>query len=319
MLKGRMIMTTNLTLADYFQQWMETFKKPAISPVTYVKYQNTHKHILNYFGEVKLNKVTRQKYQTALNKFAKTHAKRTTAGFHKQIRAAVLDALEENLLTKDFTRKAIITGRKITKEKVMFHSYSEWKTLIRYTGEGPTSSYNFIIYLSAMTGLRFAEVLGLTLEDIDFKNKLLFVNKTWDYKYHTGFKQTKNDSSIRTIDIDTKTLKVIKEVILIRKFKDPQQKICVDKNDKLPVSATINRYLDKICNKLDIRLISFHGLRHTHASILLFKDVNILSVSKRLGHKDVTTTQSVYLHVIKEMEERETKLIMKIMMTALCD
>lgn len=313
-------MTKNLTLADYFYQWMETFKKPAISSVTYVKYQNTHKHIQDYFGNIKLNNVTRQHYQMTLNRFAQNHAKRTTAGFHKQIRAAILDAIEEeNIINTDFTRKAIITGREKNKEKVMFHSYSEWRTLIKYTGENSLNSYNFIIYLSAMTGLRFAEVLGLTVEDIDFRKRLIFVNKTWDYKYHTGFKQTKNSSSVRTIDVDVKTLKVIKEVIRTRKFKEPLQKICVDKNDKLPVSATINRYLETLCSKLNISPISFHGLRHTHASILLFKGVNILSVSMRLGHKDVTTTQSVYLHVIKEMEERETKLIMKIMKAALCE
>lgn len=314
-----MNMTQQITLATYFQQWMETFKKPAISPVTYVKYQNTLNHIQNYFGDIPLNNVTRQKYQMVLNSFAKNHAKRTTAGFHKQIRASILDAIEENLISTDFTRKAIVTGREKNNHKVKFHSYSEWKTLIQYTGEHSSVSYNFIIYLSAMTGLRYAEVLGLTLNDIDFKNKIISVNKTWDYKYHTGFKQTKNSSSVRSIDIDKQTLKVIKEVIRFRKFKDPSQKICVDHQNKLPVSATINRYLEKICIRLKINLLSFHGLRHTHASILLFKDVNILSVSKRLGHKDVTTTQSVYLHIIKEMEERETKLIMKIMMAALQD
>lgn len=312
-------MNTKQTLAHYFQQWMETFKKPAVASVTYVKYQNTHQHIVSYFGDIKLQTVTRQTYQTVLNKFAISHAKRTTAGFHKQIRAAVLDAIEEGIVTVDFTRKAIITGREKKSEKTMFHSYSEWKKLIKYTGTHSSNSYNFIIYLSAMTGLRFAEILGLTIKDIDFKNKLISVNKTWDYKYHTGFQSTKNKSSIRTVDIDSKTLKVIREVIRNRKFKNPEQKICVDDSDNLPVSATINRHLDKLCNKLNISLISFHGLRHTHASILLFKGVNILSVSKRLGHKDVTTTQSVYLHVIKEMEERETKLIMKIMTTALSD
>ncbi|KRL06120.1 site-specific integrase [Liquorilactobacillus hordei] len=311
-------MTTNLTLDNYFFEWMETFKKPAISSVTYVKYQNTHQHIKKYFGDIKFNKVTRQNYQTVLNRFAKTHAKRTTSGFHKQIRAAVIDALEEGIIDTDFTRKAIITGREKVKEKVMFHSYSEWQALIRAT-KISTNSYDFIIYLSAMTGLRFAEVLGLTVEDISFKNKLIIVNKTWDYKYHTGFKPTKNSSSVRTIDVDTKTLHVIKNMMRIRKFKKPQQKICENEDGRLPVSATINRHLEKLCTKLNISPISFHGLRHTHASILLFKDVNILSVSRRLGHKDVTTTQSVYLHIIKEMEERETKLIMRIMMKALSE
>lgn len=317
-MKGTIQMTTNLTLTNYFHEWMETFKKPAISPVTYVKYQNTYQHIKNYFDDIKFNKVTRQNYQTVLNSFAKTHAKRTTAGFHKQIRAAVIDALEEGIIKTDFTRKAIITGREKVTEKVMFHSYSEWQTLIQATCIS-TNSYDFIIYLSAMTGLRFAEVLGLTVADINFKSKLIVVNKTWDYKYHTGFKPTKNSSSIRTIDVDTKTLHVIKNIIRARKFKLPQQKICENADGKLPVSATINRHLEKLCDKLNIASISFHGLRHTHASILLFKNVNILSVSRRLGHKDVTTTQSVYLHIIKEMEERETKLIMKIMMKALSE
>ena len=169
-----------------------------------------------------------------------------------------------------------------------------------------------------MTGLRYAEVLGLTVDDIDFKRKLISVNKTWDYKYHTGFKTTKNASSVRTVDVDKSTLGIIKQVIRQHRFKS-HDRICSDLQGKLPVSATINRYLENLCYQLNIPPISFHGLRHTHASILLFKGVNILSVSRRLGHKDVTTTQSVYLHVIKEMEERETKLIMKIMNTASAD
>ena len=317
-MKGRIIMNREITLAAYFNEWMETFKKPAISPVTYIKYENTHKHILTYFGATNLDQLDRQTYQQALNQFARTHAKRTTAGFHKQIRAAVLDILEEGTINTDFTRKAIVTGREKKKAKVMFHSYSDWQELIHYTGSHSSDSHAFIVYLSAMTGLRYAEVLGLTVDDIDFKRKLISVNKTWDYKYHTGFKTTKNASSVRTVDVDKSTLGIIKQIIRQHRFKN-HDRICSDLHGKLPVSATINRYLENLCYQLNIPPISFHGLRHTHASILLFKGVNILSVSRRLGHKDVTTTQSVYLHVIKEMEERETKLIMKIMNTALAD
>ncbi|MEG0284802.1 MAG: tyrosine-type recombinase/integrase [Vagococcus sp.] len=312
-------MTNDLSLTNYFQQWIETYKKPAVSHVTYIKYQNTLQHTVTYFGNANLTKLTRLSYQRAINNFAKTHAKRTTATFHKQIRAAILDAVEEGLIDYDFTRKVIITGKEKTNQKAKFHSYIEWKSLIQYTEKNSIDSQNFIVYLSAMTGLRFAEVLGLTLEDVDVKNKIITINKSWDYKYHSGFKPTKNDSSIRRIDIDNRTIKVIKEIIRYRKLKQSNQRICIDDNGNLPVSATINRHLEKICKELGIPLISFHGLRHTHASILLYKGVNILSVSKRLGHKDITTTQSVYLHIIKEMEERETKLIMKIMTNALSE
>lgn len=306
------IMQKEETLANYFYQWMETFKKPALAPVTYVKYQNTYRQIQYYFNDENIHSISRLSYQQALNEFAKTHAKRTTAGFHKQIRAAILDAVEEGLISTDFTRKAIITGRK-NKKKQKFLSYTEWQILIAYTSNHWASPLNLIIYLSAVTGMRYAEVLGLTVGDIDFKNKIVTINKTWDYKYHTGFKRTKNRSSVRTIDLDHQTLRLLKKLLITRQFKKENQQICVDHKDSLPVSATINRHLEKLCQKLEIPIISFHGLRHTHASILLFKGVNLISVSKRLGHKDITTTQSVYFHVIKEMEERETNLILSIL------
>ena len=307
-------MNNTLSLTEYFKQWMETFKKPAISSVTYVKYKNTYQHLQQYFGDNELSLITRQQYQIILNRFAETHAKRTTAGFHKQIRASVLDALDDGYIETDFTRKAIVTGRQIKKQKEMYLSYNEWQTLVKYTfNHCSSNSFNLIIYLSAITGLRFSEVLGLTVSDIDFQHHLLSINKTWDYKYHTGFQTTKNKSSVRLIDIDTQTLFLLKNVISDRHLTDLNHRLCIDYTGKTPVSATINRYLEKLCYKLNLSPISFHGLRHTHASILLFKGVNILSVSKRLGHKDINTTQNVYLHVIKEMEERETNLIMKIM------
>src|SRR5699024_4564085 len=103
-------MTEEMTLAEYFNQWMLAFKKPAVEPVTYIKYHNTYDHILAYFGEAKLKNITRHQYQLVLNEFAKTHAKRTGAGFHKQIRASIIDAVDDGILSTDFTRKAIVTG-----------------------------------------------------------------------------------------------------------------------------------------------------------------------------------------------------------------
>lgn len=307
-----------LTLAEYFKQWMETYKKPAISHVTYIKYQNTHKHIVNYFGDMKLKDISRTNYQVTINEFALSHAKRTTLGFHKHVRAAILDAVEDGILLSDFTRKAIITGRvkKINKSK--FLSYSEWQTLIKHTSEQiPYNSHALIVYLSAITGMRFSEALGLTVADIDLNSKCISVNKTWDYKYHTGYKTTKNKSSVRTVDIDDITIELLQSVINTKQSQNSSTKLCGDNADRLPVSATINRYLESLCLIIDIPIISFHALRHTHASILLYKKVNILSVSKRLGHKDVSTTQNIYLHLIKEMEERETDLIIQIMNEAI--
>ena len=55
-----------------------------------------------------------------------------------------------------------------------------------------------------------------------------------------------------------------------------------------------------------------HGLRHTHASVLLYKGVNVQSVSQRLGHADIQTTLDHYAHVLKEMEERDEAISAKV-------
>ena len=61
----------------------------------------------------------------------------------------------------------------------------------------------------------------------------------------------------------------------------------------------------------NIPVISIHGLRHTHASLLLFTGVSIASVARRLGHSSMTTTQKTYLHIIQELENKDIDLVMR--------
>ena len=69
--------------------------------------------------------------------------------------------------------------------------------------------------------------------------------------------------------------------------------------------------LARHCTKNNIPVISIHGLRHTHASLLLFAGVSIASVARRLGHSSMTTTQKTYLHIIQELENKDIDLVMR--------
>ncbi|KHJ56492.1 integrase, partial [Lacticaseibacillus rhamnosus] len=92
----------------------------------------------------------------------------------------------------------------------------------------------------------------------------------------------------------------------------PQTPIFVSSGHS-PVSAEINKILTQKLKSLGLPRITFHGLRHTHASILLYQGVSVLSVSKRLGHSNITTTQATYLHVIKELETQDNEKILSIL------
>ena len=76
-------------------------------------------------------------------------------------------------------------------------------------------------------------------------------------------------------------------------------------------NSTVNDILSRHCKKCKIPVISIHGLRHTHASLLLFTGVSIASVARRLGHSSMTTTQKTYLHIIQKLENKDIDLVMR--------
>lgn len=76
-------------------------------------------------------------------------------------------------------------------------------------------------------------------------------------------------------------------------------------------NSTVNDIICRYCKKASVQVISIHGLRHTHASILLFAGVSIASVARRLGHSSMNTTQKTYLHIIQELENRDIDLVMR--------
>ena len=86
--------------------------------------------------------------------------------------------------------------------------------------------------------------------------------------------------------------------------------------DDKPAEVVRSRFmklnvLERHCNRAKISVISVHGLRHTHASVLLFAGVSIASVARRLGHSSMTTTQKTYLHIIRELENQDIDLVMR--------
>ncbi|WP_461213064.1 site-specific integrase [Lacticaseibacillus sp. GG6-2] len=297
----------DIPLADYFNRWIKLYKANSVSSITLIKYDNTLQHIRRLFGHKLLKDITRSDYQEAINQFAQNHAPRTVATFHKQIHAAILDALDEKIIPIDPTRKVVLSGHELKHLKKAL-DFKEWRTLIQHLDLD--NREELIIYIAAVTGMRYAEIVGLTRRDLDSNTCTLDVNKTWDYKYHTGFKKTKTPSSVRKIAIDKHTCQALNTYISVHDV-EPDSPLFLQ-DGRVPVSAEINKTLTGILCALGLPRITFHGLRHTHASVLLYQGISVLTVSKRLGHANITTTQSTYLHVIKELEEEDTDKIINI-------
>ena len=291
----------------YYEKWIRIYKEGAIRNVTMRKYEITLLWLKKLVPELRLSQLNRISYQQLLNDYAEFHERQTTMDFHHQIKAAILDAVDEGFIDRDPTRKAIIKGRVPRIKKIKYLNQFELHTLLVNLKLTSEINWDWLILIIAKTGMRLSEALALTPKDFDFPHQSLIVDKTWDYKGDGGFLPTKNKSSVRKIQLDWQTIIKFSEII---KGLPEDKPIFV--NGRV-FNSTVNGVLERYCKKLGIPVISIHGLRHTHASLLLFAGVSIASVARRLGHASMTTTQKTYIHIIQEMENKDIDLVMRSM------
>ncbi|MFG3613322.1 tyrosine-type recombinase/integrase [Rummeliibacillus stabekisii] len=314
--KGVSPVLKKIPFDEYFKNWIELYKKPNISSTTLKHYEYSLWAVKEYFLDTPIQNIIRDDYQSFLNWFGTNRAKETVTKVHGHIKSCVKDAIEDQLIQIDFTRKTNPTWTvkaKKTDEKHLdyYESKRLLKSIRRKVDEGLGYS---LLLLSLTSGMRFGELVGLTRKDFNFANNTIDINKTWGYKKNSneGFGETKNDQSIRTIKMDQLTMNHFKELFK-RTPTNTHQLVFYSPSSKYKVisNTNANKLLKKLLDDLNIAPITVHGLRHTHASVLLYQKASIHYISERLGHCDIETTLKEYTHVLKELRLEDEQLAIK--------
>ncbi|QFR62530.1 tyrosine-type recombinase/integrase [Schleiferilactobacillus harbinensis] len=307
-------------LPEYFKRWYLTYKQPLVAPASMKWYEYTLTILNDHFAGVPISKITHDQYQKFLNEIGKDRVKATAVRINGQIRMAVNNALDENKIRRDFTRGAVATGsRQSRSADLKYLNAGESERVLASVTKGPTLNTvtNYMIATALYTGARLAEIGGLTWDDISWTFKTIRINKTYDWTQPGHFKETKNMQSHRVIKVNDELLTLFKrlkdqqELGLNRlHIANPQGLLFLNAQGTVPGSSGVNKMLRKVLKRVEVRPevqdLSFHGLRHTHASYLLFKGISVYYISKRLGHRDITTTLSIYSHVLNELENEES-------------
>lgn len=305
LLIGRKVSQDKVLLADYMERWKTLYKDDYISVRSLARIKN----IINYVRKnynLPLKDITHENYQEFLNTIAKNNAKETVKKYHTYVKAAIRHAVETRVLLYNPTSTAIVKGNETkTKDKEnKYLDYEEFKKLEKVLLEDiqPTYSSRYIILFSMYTGARFGECLGMTWDCVDLENKTIKIEKGFDYQFTKDFTDGKTKSSKRIITIPDILVDLLKTA--------PKPKNITDTVFARISPNAANKALRKALKRAGIKKdVTFHALRHTHASILLANGVQLLSVSKRLGHADPNITLHTYAHIIKELEEEDSKKI----------
>ncbi|MCZ3567034.1 site-specific integrase, partial [Lactobacillus crispatus] len=153
---------------------------------------------------------------------------------------------------------------------------------------------------------------------LNFEDHTIHISKSWDYDNNKIFdydsdeinKETKNRSSTRVIKVDQHLLDILTQL-----RPNNHERLFIDPDGKIPTSSAVNKVLRKQLKKLNInkKNFHFHSLRHTHVAMLLFKGVNLYSISKRLGHSNMSITANTYAYMLDELKQKSDKQIVNIL------
>lgn len=306
-----------ILFCDYYDEWIETYKVGAISDITLKKYYAAAKFLRDCIPKLLVSDFDRKKYQEMINEYSKTHEKQTTIDFHHVVKGCIKDLFYDGMLDRDPTYKVVLKGCTPNREKKKkFLQVDELKKLLSSLDLSNGINNDWLILIVAKTGIRFSEALALTPNDFDWDDNTLNIDKTWDYKgTKGGFKTTKTKGSIRKIKIDWQIVGQFKPLIKELTQDEPIfVKKCQDDTYKRWFNSTLNNVLSKKCKEAGVTEISCHGLRHTHASVLLAEGVSIHTISARLGHADVGVTQETYAHVLDELKKKDDQKMMSVLM-----
>ncbi len=297
----------DITFSNLVNAYMEDCKV-RLKPTTY----NHKEHIIRtkllpYFGNLPLNAIDVaivRKWQNEIIASDKNYSPTYQKSIHNQLSAILNYAVKYYGLTSNAAAKCGSIGRK-NADKMDFWTVAEFQQFIKSVTDDTTAKT--IFYLFFYSGIREGELLALTLNDFNFEDNTVSINKTYvrlDGKDIIQEPKTKKSKRIVSLP------KQIMEMILdyskqLYEYQPTERLFCVTKNYLL-------RKMEKYCKLSGVKKIRIHDLRHSYASMLIELGVPPLEIQERLGHEDIQTTLNTYSHLYPNKHYETTEKLEKL-------
>ena len=325
------------TFGEYLENWFKNIRVYEVESSTYLR----NKQTINYhikdssLYNAQMVNVDFELCQSLINKLSEKYSRSTISKVY-----VILNMCFNHALTKGHIGENPMMKVKMPKESSLVKKKKEAKWLsssdvekivleaervntreFRIRGKVGERVYGvnaYYIILIIYTGLRIGELMALTWNDIDFKNKTLNVNKSRakgmiDGKTILYIKDPKSESGTRTIPLSDRAiyaLNKIKEYSSKFNLNSDNDLIVANTNSESNITRTINRMLFRA--GCETEKCGLHALRHTFGSLLLEKGVDLKTISYLLGHSDITVTANIYLHVTREQAVNSIEVLNKV-------
>lgn len=309
--KVKQVEKDKMTVAQWMDIWYETYHVNWKEPTQILHKDIKDRVIKPLIGNCVLAELDKSTYiRLFINKLKKKYASSTVKSYNRIFKLAVNAAVDDELLPRNRFTKISIQDDRV---KDNYYEPEELYKLLDVAEEHTNETTYSSLLTLAYTGLRKGEANGLRWSDIDFKRQTVSVNRTRD---DNGVRPPKTKNSYRTFPVDDIVISQLKKYKLWckeMKFKYGEHLSEDDyvfisyQNGKGISNSTINYGLKKAIELANLKSITVHGLRHTHATILMNRGVISKVIAERLGNTP-EMIDKVYGHILKNTEDKAVQV-----------
>ena len=288
----------DMTFQNLYEIYMEDMAARLKQSTLLTKKAVLQTHILPFFdnkpiNEIKASDVRRwqAKLMSSPNNYSQTYLKK----INTELNSIINYAKRFYDLNTNPCGKAGTIG-KAKAEEMDYWTYDEYIAFREGVKDKPLSYICFeVLY---WTGMREGELLALSPADIDFDNKLISINRT--YQRIGGkdvFTSPKTRKSKRKIPIPDFLCQELSDYIQSRYMLDADERL-------FPVTKSyLSHEMIRGCKNTGVKKIRIHDIRHSHASLLINQGCDALMLADRLGHEKVSTTLNTYSHLFPHKQQ----------------
>lgn len=317
------------TFEEYSVWWIdykEIFDK--IEKRTKKEYQKLlDTRILKFIGKKIITNITNGDLIELIKEIEKSPAKNKSGKlsstsikhYHTLLKSMFSDAMTFKIITDNHMDNVKYNVPK-AKLKDNYYEYEDIEILLKLLPGEPVK-YQLATLLAFSLGPRCGEITAIRWNDPNYNTLQIDLYESNSYVEGIGsyIKDPKNETSIRSLGFPHFLVPLFKEHEeneLIKKEKlgdkwfygDQKHEddfVFTQNNGKAMFVSTPSRWFHKFLRKHNLKLITFHGLRHTNTTVLISEGIDIVDISKGLGHAKPSTTTDFYAHVLKSKERKK--------------
>ncbi len=292
---------------------------------TIVRYKELTTRIYPAIGHIKLCDLRVDHLNNLYTSLSADGANRRTGGklsaktiieHHRLISTVLEQAFKERLVIFNVARQAELPR---AEKKEVNYFQPEQIEAIRNALKNEQPKWKMLVHLFLITGARRGEILGLKWDKVEFDKNRIYICNNILYTPDRGIYEDtpKTEKSKRYVTLPRETMNELKKYRQYQAQKFFKNGIPQNINgfvfaqiDGSPMHPdSVTDYLNKFSKKYDLPHINAHAFRHTMASMLYFNGVDSVSISKRLGHAQVSTTANIYAHIMEEADQRNADIL----------